>query len=206
MKCTALAPLFALALASGAAQAQVHTPLGGNVMGGGGATVSGGGDDMTIAYSAGGAGGGGVLSQPGRLARFAGGHGDGQAVEYWPRRQPGTAARRGWWAAATAPRWSTTDAVDRPWPARSRARSGSRETATALARSAPRWGGTAGQGRLSEGPRPSSPRSLRHAGLHEPLDEHAAMREAVQLPVERADPEGRPDPVPHLDERPRFIG
>ena len=82
MKRTALAPLFALALAAGAAQAQVQTPLGGNVMGGGGATVSGGGDDMTIAYSAGGAGGGGVLSQPGRLARFAGSHGDGQAVEY----------------------------------------------------------------------------------------------------------------------------
>ncbi len=66
MKRTALAPLFALALAAGAAQAQVQAPLGGNVMGGGGATVSGGGEDMTIAYSAGGAGGGGV---PGPGAR-----------------------------------------------------------------------------------------------------------------------------------------
>ena len=68
--------LFALALAAGAAQAQ--SPVGG-----GSATLAGGGDDMVITYSAGGAGAGSVLlSQSGRLARFAGGHGDGQLVEY----------------------------------------------------------------------------------------------------------------------------
>ena len=54
----------------------------GNVVGGGGATLSGGGDDMRITYSTGGAGAGsGVLSQSGRLARFAGSN-DGLQVEY----------------------------------------------------------------------------------------------------------------------------
>ncbi len=54
----------------------------GNVVGGGGATIAGGGDDMVITYSTGGAGaGGGVLSQSGRLARFAGNN-DGLQVEY----------------------------------------------------------------------------------------------------------------------------
>ena len=54
----------------------------GNVVGGGSAAISGGGDDMTIAYSAGGAGGGtALLSQSGRLARFAG-NSDGLQVEY----------------------------------------------------------------------------------------------------------------------------
>ena len=85
---TALASLFALALAGGAAQAQA--PLdgagrmpGGNVVGGGSATISGGGDDMRITYSTGGAGGGGgVLTQSGRLAGFAGTDGDGLQVEY----------------------------------------------------------------------------------------------------------------------------
>ena len=78
---TVFASLFALALAAGAAQAQA--PLDGNVVGGGAATLSGGGDDMRINYSAGGAGGGsGVLSQSGRLARFAGTDGDGLQVEY----------------------------------------------------------------------------------------------------------------------------
>ena len=88
MKRTAFASLFAVALAAGAAQAQA--PLGGsaaangNVVGGGAATIEGGGDNMTITYSTGGAGGGSsvLLSQPGRLAGFAGGHGDGQLVEY----------------------------------------------------------------------------------------------------------------------------
>ena len=64
---TALASLFALALA-GAAQA--HSPVGG-----GSATISGGGDDMAITYSTG--GGMALHSQSGRLARFAGSHGDG---------------------------------------------------------------------------------------------------------------------------------
>ena len=73
-----LAILAALAAAPLAARAEA-----GNVVGGGGATLAGGGDDMRITYSAGGAGGGGgVLSQSGRLAGFAGGHGDGQLVEY----------------------------------------------------------------------------------------------------------------------------
>ena len=72
---TALAPLFALALA-GAAHAD-------SVVGGGGATIAGGGDDMRITYSTGGAGGGGgaLRSQPGRLARPAGTP-TGTGVEY----------------------------------------------------------------------------------------------------------------------------
>ena len=79
MKRTAFASLFALALAAAAAHAET-----GNVVGGGGATLSGGGDNMAVTYSAGGAGGGsGVLTQSGRLARFAGGQGDGGLrVEY----------------------------------------------------------------------------------------------------------------------------
>ena len=72
-----LAILAALASAPLAARAEA-----GNVVGGGGATLSGGGDDMRITYSTGGAGaGGGVLSQSGRLARFAGSN-DGLQVEY----------------------------------------------------------------------------------------------------------------------------
>jgi hypothetical protein len=76
MKRTAFGSLFALALAAGAAQAQV--------VGGGGATLSGGGDDMTTTYSTGGAGGTGYapIAQAGRTARFVGGQGDGPLVEY----------------------------------------------------------------------------------------------------------------------------
>jgi hypothetical protein len=71
---TALASLFALALA-GAAQA--YQPVGG-----GSATIAGGGDDMQITYSAGGAGGGmATHSQSGRLARFTDTN-DGPQVEY----------------------------------------------------------------------------------------------------------------------------
>ncbi len=74
MKRTALASLFALALA-GAAHAE--SPVGG-----GSATISGGGDNMTVTYSTGGAGAGSILpSQSGRLARFAGSN-DGLQVEY----------------------------------------------------------------------------------------------------------------------------
>jgi hypothetical protein len=74
MKRTALASLFALALA-GAAHAD-------SVVGGGSATITGGGDDMTITYSTGGAGGGDALrSQPGRLARPTGTP-TGTGVEY----------------------------------------------------------------------------------------------------------------------------
>ncbi len=92
---TVFASLFALALAAGAAQAQV--PLDGNVVGGGGATIAGGGDDMTITYSLGGAGDGrsALLSQPGRLARFSGGHGDGLIVEYLTP-APAGAGREAW--------------------------------------------------------------------------------------------------------------
>ena len=74
-----LAVVAALAAAPLAARAEA-----GGVVGGGGATLSGGGDNMSITYSAGGAGaGGGVLSQPGRLARFAGGQGEGgPGLEY----------------------------------------------------------------------------------------------------------------------------
>ncbi len=88
MKRTAFASLFALALAAGAAQAQV--------VGGGGATISGGGDDMVITYSTGGAGAGsGVLTQSGRLAGFAGSHGDGSMVEYLTP-APAEAGREAW--------------------------------------------------------------------------------------------------------------
>jgi hypothetical protein len=70
---TALASLFALALAG---TAQAYSPVGG-----GSATISGGGDDMVITYSTGGAGGGMAFnSQSGRLARFAGSD-DGLQVE-----------------------------------------------------------------------------------------------------------------------------
>lgn len=93
MKRTALASLFALALAAGAAQAN---QLDGNVVGGGGATISGGGENMVISYHTGGAGAGSVLpSQSGRLARFAGSHGDGSLVEYLnpaPSSDPGREA------------------------------------------------------------------------------------------------------------------
>ena len=88
-KRTALASLFALALAaSGAAQAQAPldggaAALEGNVVGGGVATLSGGGDNATVTYSTGGAGGGMTFhAQAGRAARFAATQGDGPAVEY----------------------------------------------------------------------------------------------------------------------------
>jgi hypothetical protein len=69
--------LTTLAAAPVAARAEA-----GDVVGGGGATITGGGDDMVISYSTGGAGaGGGVLTQSGRLARFAGNN-DGRLVEY----------------------------------------------------------------------------------------------------------------------------
>ena len=93
MKRTALATLAALALANGAAQAQAQAPIGG-----GAATISGGGDNMTITYSIGGAGGGGTIhSQSGRLARFAGSHGDGQLVDYLAP-APAGPGREGWMA------------------------------------------------------------------------------------------------------------
>jgi hypothetical protein len=73
-----LAVVAALAAVPLAARAET-----GNVVGGGGATIYGGGDDMVITYSIGGAGAGsGLLTQSGRPARFAGGHGDGPLVEY----------------------------------------------------------------------------------------------------------------------------
>ncbi len=76
VRSTAFASFFALALAAGAAHAEA-----GNVVGGG-ATLAGGGDDMRMTYSTGGASaGGGVLTQSGRVARFAGSN-DGLQVEY----------------------------------------------------------------------------------------------------------------------------
>ena len=98
---TLFASLIVLGTA-GAALAQAPrdgsaAALDGNVVGGGSATLSGGGDNTTITYSTGGAGGGSIplLSQPGRLARFAGGHGDGQLVEYLSP-APAGAGREGW--------------------------------------------------------------------------------------------------------------
>ena len=89
---TAFASLAALAMAAGAAHAEA-----GNVVGGGGATIYGGGDDMAIIYSTGGAGGGsGVLTQSGRLARFAASHGDGSLVEYLTPAVPADPGREAW--------------------------------------------------------------------------------------------------------------
>ena len=87
MSRTALASLFALALAG---TAQAHSPVGG-----GSATISGGGDNLTITYNAGGAGGGmATHSQSGRLAHFAG-NSDGLQVEYLTSApvNPGPSAR-----------------------------------------------------------------------------------------------------------------
>ena len=84
---TALASLFALALAG---TAQAHSPVGG-----GSATISGGGDNLTITYSAGGAGGGMAFhAQSGHLARIAG-NSDGAQVEYLTSApaNPGPSAR-----------------------------------------------------------------------------------------------------------------
>ena len=83
IRSTAFAPLAVVA-ALAAAPLAARAAEAGGVVGGGGATLSGGGDNMQITYSTGGAGsGGGVLSQPGRLARFAGGEGEGGLqVEY----------------------------------------------------------------------------------------------------------------------------
>ena len=75
IRTTLTASLFALALAG---TAQAYDPIGG-----GSATIAGGGDNLTVTYSSGGAGAGMTFhSQSGRLARFAGSHGDGQLVEY----------------------------------------------------------------------------------------------------------------------------
>ena len=87
---TAFASLAILAALAAAPLATARAEAG-NVVGGGGATITGGGDDMQITYSAGGAGGGGgVLTQAGRLAGFAGSHGDGLLVEYLAPAPAGT--------------------------------------------------------------------------------------------------------------------
>ena len=87
MKRTALASLFALALAG---TAQAYSPVGG-----GSATIAGGGDNTTITYSSGGAGGGmATPSQSGRVARFTDSN-DGLQVEYLTSApaNPGPSAR-----------------------------------------------------------------------------------------------------------------
>ena len=86
-----LAVVAALAAAPLAARAEA-----GGVVGGGGATLSGGGDNMTITYSTGGAGGGGVLTQSGRLARFAGGQGDGGLQVEYLTPAPADPGREAW--------------------------------------------------------------------------------------------------------------
>ena len=95
IRCTAFASLAvvaALAAAPLAARAEA-----GNVVGGGGATLSGGGDNMVITYSTGGAGpGSGLFAQSGRLARFAGSHGDGSLVEYLTPAVPADPGREAW--------------------------------------------------------------------------------------------------------------
>ena len=80
-----LAILAAFAVAPLAAHAETA-----NVVGGGGATLTGGADDMRISYNTSGAGGGSVHAQSGRLARFAGSHGDGLLVEYLTPAPDGT--------------------------------------------------------------------------------------------------------------------
>jgi len=103
---TLFASLLAIGIAGGA-QAQAPSTFNiagqapgqqvGNIEGGGSATISGGGDNMTITYSTGGAGGGGgVLSQSGRLARFAGTHGDGLLVEYLTPAASADPGREAW--------------------------------------------------------------------------------------------------------------
>ena len=93
----ALAAFLATGLAASAAQAQPSFSTGGNVVGGGlGATITGGGDNMVLQYGQPGAGTGmGALVQAGRLARFAGPHGDGLEVEY-PAPAPAGAGREAW--------------------------------------------------------------------------------------------------------------
>ena len=87
-----LAVLAILAAAPPAARAEA-----GSVVGGGGATLSGGGDNMVITYSTGGGGGGsGVLTQSGRLARFAGGHGEGGLQVEYLTPAPADPGREAW--------------------------------------------------------------------------------------------------------------
>ncbi len=87
-----LAVVAALAAAPLAARAEA-----GGVVGGGGATLSGGGDNMTITYSTGGAGAGsGVLAQSGRLARFAGGQGEGGLQVEYLAPAPADTGREAW--------------------------------------------------------------------------------------------------------------
>ena len=87
-----LAILAAVAASPLAARAEA-----GNVVGGGAATIAGGGDDMAITYSTGGAGGGGgPLAQSGRVARFAGSHGDGSLVEYLTPAPSADTGREAW--------------------------------------------------------------------------------------------------------------
>ena len=85
----AFASLATVAALAATPLAAARAAEAGNVVGGGTATISGGGDDVVITYSAGGAGGGGGggggggLSQPGRIARFASGQGEGgPGLEY----------------------------------------------------------------------------------------------------------------------------
>ena len=94
---TAFASLAVLA-AVAAAPFAAWAAEGGNVVGGGaGATIFGGGDDMVITYGTGGAGpGGGPFAQSGRVARFAGTHGDGELVEYLTPAVPADPGREAW--------------------------------------------------------------------------------------------------------------
>ncbi len=93
IRSTALASLAILAAAAAPLAARAEAS---NVVGGG-AAIMGGGDNMVITYSTGGAGGGGGLpSQSGRLARFAGSHGDGSLVEYTTPAPPADAGREAW--------------------------------------------------------------------------------------------------------------
>ena len=92
---TAFAPLALLA-AFAAAPLAARAEAG-NVVGGEGATITGGGDDMRITCSTGGAGGGsGVLTQPGRLARFTGGHSDGGLQVEYLTPAPADTGREAW--------------------------------------------------------------------------------------------------------------
>ena len=87
---------LALAAALGAAPLAAQAEAG-SVVGGGGATITGGGDNMVITYSTGGAGAGsGVLSQSGRLARFAGGHGEGGLQVEYLTPAPADTGREAW--------------------------------------------------------------------------------------------------------------
>ena len=83
------------ALAQAPSDLAYRAAQSGNVVGGGVASISGGADDMLVTYSRGGAGGGASFDRPGRVATFAGNHGD---KPFWTYGAPAEASpgREAW--------------------------------------------------------------------------------------------------------------